>query len=76
MGLDAKDRKIYDLLNDKLFLIPENQRKYVWDSNNWTELMDDISLVYKEKINSHFNFVFHYRNSHRKRSLSAQTKAA
>ena len=54
MGLDAKDRKTYDLLNDKLFIIPENQRKYVWDSNNWTELMDDISLVYKEKINSHF----------------------
>lgn len=54
MGLDAKDRKIYDLLNDKLFIIPENQRKYVWDSNNWTELMDDISLVYKDKINSHF----------------------
>lgn len=54
MGLDAKDRKTYDLLNDKLFIIPENQRKYVWDSNNWTELMDDISLVYKDKINSHF----------------------
>ncbi|MDY4787832.1 MAG: DUF262 domain-containing protein [Bacilli bacterium] len=54
MGLDAKDRKIYDLLNDKLFIIPENQRKYVWDSKNWMELMDDISLVYKEKINSHF----------------------
>ena len=54
MSLDAKDRKVYDLLNDKLFIIPENQRKYVWDSNNRTELMDDITLVYKEKMNSHF----------------------
>lgn len=54
MSLDAKDRKIYDLLNDKLFVIPENQRKYVWEKKNWEELFDDISLIYKEQMSNHF----------------------
>lgn len=54
MSLDAKDRKIYDLLNDKQFIIPENQRKYVWEMNNWKELFDDILLIYKEKMSNHF----------------------
>lgn len=54
MSLDAKDKKIYDLLNDKQFIIPENQRKYVWEMNNWKELFDDILLIYKEQMSSHF----------------------
>lgn len=54
MSLDAKDKQVYDLLNDKLFIIPENQRKYVWDINNWKELFDDILLVSTEKVGNHF----------------------
>lgn len=54
MALEAKDKTIYDLLNDKQFIIPNNQRKYVWDQNNWQELLDDIKLVIEERMPNHF----------------------
>jgi len=54
MGFNADDKKVYDLLNDKEYIIPLNQRKYIWDTNNWTELLDDILLVFDEKKNDHF----------------------
>ena len=34
MGLDAGDKKVYDLLNDKMYTVAANQRKYVWTRNN------------------------------------------
>lgn len=54
MGLDATNSTVYDLLNDKMYLIPVNQRKYVWNDNNWQEFWEDIDLVYKENITNHF----------------------
>lgn len=54
MGLIANDKKVYDLLNDKLYLIHSNQRKYVWTQNNWNEMYEDIKLVYEEKSSDHF----------------------
>ena len=54
MGLDAGDKKVYDLLNDKMYTVAANQRKYVWTRNNWQELLDDLELVYNEHTNSHF----------------------
>lgn len=54
MSFNADDKKVYDLLNDKEYIIPLNQRKYIWDTNNWTELLDDILLVFDEKKNDHF----------------------
>lgn len=54
MALVAKDSTVYDLLNDKMYYIPENQRQYVWTQNNWTEFLDDIRLVVAGKNKSHF----------------------
>ncbi|MDO5450769.1 MAG: DUF262 domain-containing protein [Akkermansia sp.] len=54
MQLTAENMRVYDLLNDKLYTVPANQRKYVWKKNNWLELLDDIDLIYKENIESHF----------------------
>lgn len=54
MGLNAEDKRVYDLLNDKMYIVSPNQRKYVWKSNNWQELLDDLILVYSEKVNNHF----------------------
>ena len=54
MGLDAKDRTVYNLLNDKLFLIPINQRQYVWDQDNWIDLIEDINLIFNKKVENHF----------------------
>ena len=54
MSFHADDKRVYDLLNDKQYIIPINQRKYIWNKTNWTELLDDIMLVYDEKKNDHF----------------------
>ena len=31
MSFNANDKKVYDLLNDKEYIIPINQRKYIWN---------------------------------------------
>lgn len=54
MGLDAKDKTVYNLLNDKLFIIPINQRQYVWNQDNWADLFEDIDLMLEKKIENHF----------------------
>ena len=54
MSFTANDKKVYDLLNDKEYTVPINQRKYVWTKNNWAELLDDILLVFDEKRKDHF----------------------
>lgn len=54
MALIAQDKQVYDLLNDAMYIVPANQRKYIWIKNNWNELMEDIDLVYNGKIKDHF----------------------
>lgn len=54
MSFDANDKKIYDLLNRNYFIIPRNQRKYVWNKRNWTEIFDDISFVVEKTFPNHF----------------------
>ena len=54
MGLDAKDKTVYNLLNDKMFIIPINQRQYVWNQDNWTDLFEDIDLMLEKKLDHHF----------------------
>lgn len=54
MGLIANDKTVYDLLNDKMYHVPDNQRKYVWNENNWKELFEDIDLVRKDQTSDHF----------------------
>ena len=55
MSLQAVQKPISELINNKCFIIPSNQRRYVWDKNNWLELMEDIILVWKtNKDKKHF----------------------
>lgn len=54
MGFKAEDRSIYDLLNDKMYSVPTNQRKYVWEQQNWEELFEDVKLVVESKTTNHF----------------------
>lgn len=54
MSLTSIDSKISVLLNNKSFIVPQNQRKYVWKKNNWEELIEDIDLVYKQIKPNHF----------------------
>ena len=54
MSFNADDKKIYELFNRQCFLIPRNQRRYVWNKRNWNELFEDISLVVSGNLPSHF----------------------
>ncbi len=54
MAFSATQKDIYSLFNDSIYVIPRNQRRYVWDQNNWEELFEDIKLVYTGKTNAHF----------------------
>lgn len=66
MSFDANELKINRIFNgDSSFVIPRNQREYVWEEKNWRELADDIIYIQKNLENkrnlSHFigSFVFH-----------------
>lgn len=54
MGFGTNDLTVYDLLNDKMFMVAANQRKYVWTKNNWRELIEDMDLVFVNKTEKHF----------------------
>lgn len=54
MGFEAKEKAVDKLLNDAIYYIPRNQRRYVWTNSNWTDLYDDILLVADKVADSHF----------------------
>lgn len=54
MAFDAHENKVRDLFNRKIYHIPRNQRRYVWNKDNWQELFDDIVCVINGQISAHF----------------------
>ena len=54
MSLRATDATIFSLFKDRVFIVPMNQRKYIWEERNWAEWLDDILLVCNEKNRNHF----------------------
>lgn len=54
MGFEAKEKAVDKLLNDAIYYIPRNQRRYVWNSANWTDMYEDILLVADKIADSHF----------------------
>lgn len=65
MSFEAHEQRLKKIFSgDSSFLIPRNQRDYVWEEKNWRELADDVkyvfSLISKKKDLSHFigSFVF------------------
>ena len=53
MSFEAKDYSIGDVLSKSVFNIPRNQRRYVWNKENWQELCEDIVFSI-EGQNPHF----------------------
>lgn len=47
--MEAREKSLKFIQNEKRIVIPFFQRAYVWDSDNWTELFDDLT-----KDKSHF----------------------
>ena len=54
MSFNAEDKVISEIMNKVVFVIPRNQRRYVWNKNNWQELLDDIYFVARNNSTSHF----------------------
>ena len=54
MSFDAHEEKVMGLFNRKIYNIPRNQRRYVWNKDNWQELFDDVLAVVNGTLSSHF----------------------
>lgn len=47
-------QKIRNLLEDRLFRIPDYQRGYAWEEKQWTDFADDLDALIDEKITNHY----------------------
>ena len=54
MSFEAKEKAVDKLLNDAIYYIPRNQRRYVWNAQNWADMYDDVLLVADGVAPSHF----------------------
>lgn len=45
MAFDANQHQISFLLGKKIYSIPRNQRRYVWNSDNWKDLLEDLDFL-------------------------------
>ncbi len=54
MSFEAHDNQIGEILNRVVFDVPRNQRRYVWDKNNWKELLEDVVFSCRKDSTSHF----------------------
>lgn len=46
MSFDAHEDKIRKIFaGDTQFVIPRNQRKYIWEEKQWKELWSDINYI-------------------------------
>lgn len=54
MSFEAKERTVDKLLNDSIYCIPRNQRRYVWRTDNWNDMYEDVLLVANGVASSHF----------------------
>jgi hypothetical protein len=53
MSYSAEQKTVRHLLTSQLYRIPRNQRKYVWDKDNWEDLFLDLNFATKNNL-SHF----------------------
>lgn len=54
MAFDAHEERVMSLFNRKVYCVPRNQRRYVWNKDNWQELFDDVLAVVNGTFPSHF----------------------
>jgi len=45
MAFQAHQQQISFLLGKKIYYIPRNQRKYVWKTENWKNLLEDLDFL-------------------------------
>ena len=54
MAFDAHEERVMELFGRKIYSIPRNQRRYVWNKDNWQELFEDVLAVVRGALPSHF----------------------
>ena len=54
MAFESKDKKISGLLEKRVYIIPRNQRRYVWTSDNWKDILEDLDFTIVNPKRSHF----------------------
>lgn len=45
MAFSAIQKSISDMLSNSIYEIPRNQRRYVWRTNNWLDLWNDLLFI-------------------------------
>lgn len=54
MSFEAQEKSVDKLLNDAIYCIPRNQRRYVWNEQNWNDIYEDVLLIVDGIAQSHF----------------------
>ena len=54
MAFKTEDKTISGLLGKRVYLIPRNQRRYVWAIENWKDMMDDLEFSISNPSRAHF----------------------
>ena len=55
MAFKSDDKNISGLLDRRVvFLIPRNQRRYVWTSDNWKDVLEDLEFSINKPSRPHF----------------------
>lgn len=54
MAFNTDDKKISGILEKRVYLIPRNQRRYVWKEDNWKDLLEDLAFSKTDPKRAHF----------------------
>ncbi|WP_373437693.1 DUF262 domain-containing protein [Metamycoplasma equirhinis] len=55
MSFSASQKNINEILSrNTIYIIPKNQRKYVWGESEWNELFEDLFLIDQSENYNHF----------------------
>lgn len=54
MSFSTDSKKIGRLLDKRVCVIPRNQRQYVWNQNNWNDLLEDLQFTVLNANRPHF----------------------
>lgn len=54
MAFKTEDKRVSGLLTKRVYIIPRNQRRYVWSTDNWKDIMEDLEFTIVNPSRSHF----------------------
>lgn len=73
MSYSAEQKTIRELLTSQLYRIPRNQRKYVWNQNNWEDLFLDLEFAAANKSKHFIGSIVLLKNKETVSGLSQYT---